>query len=143
MPHVKLCPSCERRNLAYNTVCEFCGTSLDQTAPFDAPELVAPKLTLNQYTLTVPLQVELVIGRSDPQNDWKPDIDLAPFGGTSGAGVSRRHARLVWYGHWQIEDLGSANGTWLNRHRLQSGEPLDLTAGSIIQIGKLYLVYHG
>jgi len=116
---------------------------LEHANAFDAPDLVAPKIIVNQRTLNLPLQVELIIGRTDTHGDWKPDIDLTPFGGTAAAGVSRRHARLIWHGHWQIEDLGSANGTWLNRQRLQSGESLDLTAGSIIQIGKLYLIYHG
>jgi pSer/pThr/pTyr-binding forkhead associated (FHA) protein len=115
-----------------------------ETAPsFDAPELEPPRITINDRTLTLPLQVELVIGRADPQSGWTPEIDLLPFGGTSAAGVSRRHARLVWYGHWQIEDLNSANGTQLDRRRLEPGKPQDLKPGSIIQIGKLYLVYHG
>lgn len=143
MPQVKLCPNCEHRNLAFRTECEVCGTLLEHTNAFDAPDLVPPKITINHQTLSLPLKVELIIGRADSRSDWQPDIDLAPFGGTAAAGVSRRHARLIWYGHWQIEDLGSANGTWLNRQRLKSGEPLDLTAGSIIQIGKLYLVFHG
>ncbi len=143
MAFIKLCPNCERRNDAVNAVCEFCGTVLENTQAFDAPDLVMPKLTFNGIPLAVPLQVELVIGRSDPNEDWQPDIDLLPYGGTSGAGVSRRHARLVWYGDWKIEDLNSANGTYLDQQRIVWGKPQMLKPGAVIQIGRLYLVFHG
>lgn len=143
MAQFKQCPGCERRNRAANTACEFCGTALDHAPAFDAPDLAPPKITINERTLTLPLQVELTIGRADPGSEWTPEIDLLPFGGTHSAGVSRRHARLVWFGHWQIEDLNSANGTFLDRSMLEPGKPRDLKPGSIIQIGKLYLVFHG
>ena len=49
--------------------------------------------------------------------------------------VSRRHAeiRLVAPGRYRLTDLGSANGTWINRRRLTS--PCDLQNGDLIQIG--------
>jgi len=143
MAQVKMCPTCERRNLASNLNCQYCGTVLENTPAMDAPDLTAPKITLNDHLLAVPLRVELTIGRSALDGEWKPDIDLAPYGGTASAGVSRRHARLVWYGDWQIEDLNSANGTFLDRHRLEPGKRQVLKPGSVIQIGKLYLVFHG
>ena len=143
MALVKLCPNCERRNDAVNAVCTFCGVDLEHAATVTASDLVAPKITLNDRVLSIPLQVEVVIGRSDRNSEWKPDIDLVPYGGTANAGVSRKHARLIWFGHWQIEDLNSANGTYLNRTRVEAGKPLDLAPGSVIQIGRLYLVFHG
>ncbi len=143
MAQVKACPDCERRNAADNTVCQFCGMTLEQAPIFDAPDLALPKITINDRVLKLPLQVELVIGRADAPSGWMPDVDLLPLGGTAGAGVSRRHARLVWYGHWQIQDLGSANGTFVDRHRLAPDMPQDLKPGAVIQIGRLYLVYHG
>ncbi len=143
MAQIKFCPNCERRNLAANPVCAFCGLALESVDAQEAPDLAPPKLAVNDRILQLPLQVELVIGRADAAREWIPDIDLLPFGGTSAAGVSRRHARLVWYGHWQIEDLDSANGTLLDRRRLEPNTPHDLKPGAIIQIGKLYLIYHG
>lgn len=143
MPQIRLCPTCERRNLAAQAECEFCGTQLSNAASFDVPDLTPPKISVKDTAFKLPLQVEFVIGRADEKSDWLPDIDLLPFGGTSAAGVSRRHARLVWYGHWQIEDLNSANGTLLDRRRVEPGKPQDLIPGAIIQIGKLYLVFHG
>lgn len=143
MALVKMCPNCNQRNEANHGECERCGTSLTMTEVIEAPALSPPRLSLNHHPLYVPMQIELIIGRSDRETGWAPDIDLTPYGGNSNTGISRRHVRLIWNGEWQIEDLNSINGTHLNHHRLKPGEVLPLMPGSIIQVGKLYLVYHG
>ena len=53
--------------------------------------------------------------------------------------VSRRHA-LVTRGDavFTIEDLGSLNGTFLNRSRIERG---DLDNGDEVQIGKYRLIF--
>ncbi len=66
-----------------------------------------------------------------------PNIDLTPEGGLEG-GVSRRHARI----HKQktqyfIEDLGSANGTFLNGQRLTPYLPHPLHDGDELQLGRV------
>ena len=39
--------------------------------------------------------------------------------------VSRHHARLTWQGStYSVEDLGSANGTWVNNRRISQATPL-------------------
>src|SRR5690348_12626818 len=49
--------------------------------------------------------------------------------------VSTRHARLVQQeGAWLIEDLGSTNGTYLDRQRVTTATPV--TVGQPIRIGK-------
>jgi hypothetical protein len=53
--------------------------------------------------------------------------------------VSRRHAVLeLREGSFFIEDLGSLNGTFLNRRRIESGELAD---GDELQIGKYRLTF--
>jgi len=49
--------------------------------------------------------------------------------------VSTRHARLVpAEGKWLLEDLGSTNGTYLDRRRVTSPTPVPL--GVPIRVGK-------
>ena len=53
--------------------------------------------------------------------------------------VSRRHAVVTHKdGELTIEDLGSLNGTFLNRHRIESGA---LTDGDELQVGKYRLTF--
>jgi ribosomal protein S27E len=53
--------------------------------------------------------------------------------------VSRKHAVLTQRdGKFVIEDLGSLNGTFLNRHRIESAE---LSDGDELQIGKYRLMF--
>jgi len=54
--------------------------------------------------------------------------------------VSRRHAVASRKGdHLEIEDLGSLNGTFLNRKRIESSAPL--ADGDELQIGKYRLTF--
>jgi hypothetical protein len=49
--------------------------------------------------------------------------------------VSRQHVRLVWQEHtFLLEDLGSANGTWVNEVRVTA--PVELRPGDIIRLGQ-------
>jgi hypothetical protein len=74
---------------------------------------------------------EYVIGRSDPRQGWQPEIDLF-----SESFVSRRHARVFHDGSgWQIEDLGSANGTMVNGRVLARASRLRLDRGASIELG--------
>ncbi len=51
--------------------------------------------------------------------------------------VSAQHAVLRWLGdHWELKDLGSRNGTYLDGTRINSGEETLLRAGSRIAFGK-------
>ena len=54
--------------------------------------------------------------------------------------VSRDHALLIHRGdQWFLDDLGSLNGTYVNRTRIESQK---LEEGDEVQIGKYKLTFH-
>ena len=82
---------------------------------------------------------ESQIGRWDADNGIFPDVDLDAF--DADAKVSRRHARVISRnGSFMVEDLGSTNGTFVNRgRRLLPGAPQVLSDGDEIIVGKTFL----
>jgi pSer/pThr/pTyr-binding forkhead associated (FHA) protein len=82
------------------------------------------------------------IGRWDADNGIFPDVDLDAF--DSDAKVSRRHARILRKeGKYFIEDLGSTNGTYVNRgRRLLPGNSQPLNNGDEVIVGKTFLRFH-
>lgn len=82
---------------------------------------------------------ESTVGRWDADNGIFPDVDLDAH--DSDAKVSRRHARIVRNkGAYYIEDLGSTNGTYVNRgRRLLPGNPQILNDGDEVIVGKTFL----
>jgi pSer/pThr/pTyr-binding forkhead associated (FHA) protein len=90
-------------------------------------------------TLSVPNLPELIVGRSDPQSNSFPDVDLGPYGGLD-LGVSRRHFRLSRQGdQFYVEDLNSVNGTVVNGQRVPSHNLHPLRNGDVIALGKMEL----
>jgi serine/threonine-protein kinase len=79
------------------------------------------------------------IGRWDADNGIFPDIDLDAYDPDSK--VSRKHARIIRRDDaYFIEDLGSTNGTFVNRgRRLLPGTPQVLNEGDEIIVGKTFL----
>ncbi|HEX3832393.1 MAG TPA: FHA domain-containing serine/threonine-protein kinase [Solirubrobacteraceae bacterium] len=76
------------------------------------------------------VDTDLLIGRLAPEQDGRLGDDPV---------ISRRHAR-VWRGadgQLTIEDLGSANGTFVNDERLDARRTLNL--GDVIRVGKTVL----
>ncbi len=50
--------------------------------------------------------------------------------------VSGEHAVISWTGsHWELRDLGSRNGTWLDDRKLDSGERATLQPGGRLAFG--------
>jgi len=114
-------------------------TRLGTLSPAAGPRLVVMG---TGATLRLPQQGEALIGRGGPHAQPQPDVDLGPHGGGQ-AGVSRRHARLLYCPEgWLLEDLHSTNGTYLNSVRLQSGQPSRVRNGDIIRYGQLTLVFY-
>jgi pSer/pThr/pTyr-binding forkhead associated (FHA) protein len=85
---------------------------------------------------------ESQIGRWDADGGVFPDVDLDPD--DPEAKVSRRHARIkLQNGQYSVEDLGSTNGTFVNRgRRLLPGQPHPLREGDEIIVGKTFLRFH-
>jgi pSer/pThr/pTyr-binding forkhead associated (FHA) protein len=81
---------------------------------------------------------EFVLGRAI-EGSIDEIVDLTPYGAFSN-GVSRRHAmirrRKTGY---EIIDLDSTNGTWLNEKRLTPTKAYALPNGSTIRLGQLRL----
>jgi hypothetical protein len=80
-----------------------------------------------------------LVGRADKSRGISPDIDLGPDGGFD-AGVSRKHAQVLFRnGSYLLEDLESANGTFLNERPMVAGRPLPLAHGDVVRFGTLTL----
>src|SRR4051795_5249014 len=82
---------------------------------------------------SIPLEQELVIGRSTP--------GLGSLGGDSE--ISRVHARVFHdpSGRLMVEDLGSTNGTFVNGNRI-SGQ-VALNAGDQVRVGQSTMTVEG
>jgi hypothetical protein len=113
--------------------------TLEETAPesgpladvaIDGPALVVRSGGGRAGEHFVPAGPRTLIGRS-------PDCDVFLDDVT----VSRRHAVLVDEGgRFSIEDMGSLNGTFVNRRRI---DRVDLEDGDEVQIGKYRLTFMG
>jgi len=162
MEALKTCPSCQTENPPTATTCVNCGTPFVALLPApitvsvpDAPlrqvptEHVATMSTLGSNVLALfvvgydrPILVKkdekLTLGRYSP-GEMSPTIDLMPFNGDI-MGVSRQHAIISASDQgYQIEDLGSTNGTWLNENRLTAHTPYPLHNGALLRLGQLGL----
>lgn len=85
---------------------------------------------------------ECLIGRWDADNGIFPDVDLDRH--DPEAKISRRHARILYSkGQYSLEDLGSTNGTYVNRgRRLIPGSGQILKDGDEIIVGKTFLRFY-
>src|SRR5215813_4531078 len=80
-----------------------------------------------------------LVGRWDPETGAFPEVDLDAD--DPEAKISRKHALIrIAEGKITVEDIGSLNGTYVNRgSRLQPGTPVELKTGDEIIIGKTFL----
>ncbi|MGH9307319.1 MAG: FHA domain-containing protein [Acidimicrobiales bacterium] len=149
------CHNCGHRNPPESNFCSSCGATLlsstsDTTVTF-SPVESAGELGDEEVSVTLPdlphgtgilvvkrgpnagskftLDSEVTQAGRHPESDIFLD-DIT---------VSRRHAELVRAPMgYLVRDVGSLNGTYLNRERIEEAE---LSSGDEIQIGKFKLVY--
>nr|MDQ3746287.1 protein kinase [Acidobacteriota bacterium] len=96
--------------------------------------------TTEMDTATFLLNREMnLVGRTDPQSNIFPDIDLSRFDPETK--ISRRHARIWREGDtFLVEDLGSVNGTVVNEAvRLGPRQPRPLANGDRLRLGETTL----
>ncbi len=161
------CLSCGKKHRLGTLFCTECGVYLPtmkalRTEPFPTDELSAPRAAAWETEvpgnegekalpvirvrivdtgreIVLPALPELLLGRLDPAHGIFPQLDLGAERGLE-MGVSRRHAKIIRReGRTYIEDVGSANGTFLNGHRLTPYLPYPLPQESEVQLGRLRL----
>jgi pSer/pThr/pTyr-binding forkhead associated (FHA) protein len=157
------CTSCGSENAATNRFCANCGAAIDADAYAMTPESTGligdvtassepePVFSADPHQGAVealdPGSALLVVKRgpnagsrflldSDVTSAGRhPDSDIFLDDVT----VSRRHAEFRRVaGGFTVHDVGSLNGTYVNRQRI---EVLALSSGDEVQIGKFRLVY--
>ena len=164
-----LCPVCKTKNELEALVCGHCGAALED--PFIDPgaktkttdmQAVDPerirdwsidKAAVPDSGIAVyreggfnPVYIdskgEFVIGRKVGTTS-EGLLDLSPLGGYH-LGVSRRHAVIRRTEHgYEVLDLGSANGTWLNDERLLPHKAYPLASDSHLRLSnmRLFVLY--
>jgi pSer/pThr/pTyr-binding forkhead associated (FHA) protein len=138
------CKECQMDNIEGALFCEECGTKMDEQAGLletlqetNGAQLVFA--TQDGSRLEIPTKDDVVIGREDPISDVFPDVDLTSLGGMD-KGVSRRHAVIHRSGsNYTVEDMGSTNGTYINKKKIQPNAPQAIKAGDELRLGKLSL----
>lgn len=80
---------------------------------------------------------EFLVGRIDPVTGITPEINLGPL--DSARSLSRRHAKLLRQGALLLlrEEVGTANGTFLNGQRLATGTPVAVKPGDSLRFGTI------
>jgi hypothetical protein len=149
------CPSCGHRNPAGVNFCSSCGTSLVTVAP-DTSVSNAPVDDPNDAVhddavvglLELPRGVGLLVVKrgSDVGVRFALDSAITQAGRHPESDifldditVSRRHAEFVTRDQvTSVRDVGSLNGTYVNRERIEEAR---LSSGDEVQIGKFKLLY--
>jgi eukaryotic-like serine/threonine-protein kinase len=139
------CGFCGKSISSDDVFCPHCGArqpiaaaSASLRAARATARLVVAGTTELDATFLLNKETNLV-GRTDPQSNIFPDIDLSRFDPETK--ISRRHARIWREGDtFLVEDLGSVNGTVVNEAvRLGPRQPRPLANGDRLRLGETTL----
>lgn len=163
----KFCPSCKFGNPADAVTCQYCGKPFEsaledylrtkqvhrqtkalrqsleereETEPGLAPSEGVAIFILGQSTpIEILLEKEFIIGRSAEAAEEKL-VDLTSYDAYA-LGVSRRHLMVRRAGNgYEVVDLDSRNGTWVNEQSLVPQSPVAVKSGAQIRLGNLRIV---
>ena len=137
------CPQCDAVNSENSKFCEECGYKLMDNN--DTKQNMKARLTLirggntgREYILETDVTN---IGRWDPDGGAFPEIDLTNE--DAEAKISRKHARIIRDDNrFLLEDLGSLNGSYINRGpRIVPGEPQEIKDSDELILGKTFFKF--
>ena len=166
----KYCPVCKNKNASTASVCSNCGALLEE----DLTNIVATTSNTGRQSnvpaehvesfidvALIPeggvgiyiagsfkpyymvVDKELIIGRKAEATS-ESILDLSDLDAFN-MGLSRRHAIIRrTESSYEVVDLSSTNGTWLNAERLIPNKPYLFASGSELRIGRmrLFIMYH-
>jgi pSer/pThr/pTyr-binding forkhead associated (FHA) protein len=153
------CPNCGHVNADDARFCSNCGTPLgDPDTTSVAPESSTATYRIDETGELVPVELEDVVrqgggaalvvragggrvGESFPLEGDRMTIGRRPDSDVflDDVTVSRDHALIVRRGdEYHLDDLGSLNGTYVNRRRIESHHLAD---GDELQVGKYKLTF--
>jgi len=153
------CTECGFLNSEGANYCQRCGALLDSGSE-GAPAGAEPNTATYRIDDTgelVPVEIGEVtahgpalviragggrVGESFPVDGERLSIGRRPDSAVflDDVTVSRDHALLIRRGEdWYLDDMGSLNGTYVNRSRIESQR---LEEGDELQIGKYKLTFH-
>ena len=143
---MNICPGCESELKEGAQLCDKClGEGLAEALDVAADEKADVPFACLELEDGQRFELdrdEVLLGRSDPLDQIEPDVDLSFHGGFE-QGVSRRHAVIMSDENgYVLEDLGSTNGTVVNREKVVPGTPVNLVEGDVIHLGKMKAIFH-
>lgn len=78
---------------------------------------------------------EFIVGKSQERADGVIQGNSA---------ISRTHCKFICQtDKWYVEDMGSANGTYVNNRRIRQGEIVEINIGSSIRLADMYMEIKG
>lgn len=163
------CPNCHHTNTESAIYCEGCGlwlADLDSTSEHylgSVTEALGAVRTIRagdrdidvrpdefvllfphtDNSLILPKSESLILGRSAQPFAAPPNfVDLSPFEAME-RGVSRQHANIDYRNdQYVLVDHESANGTYLNKQRLEPGQDYPLKNGDLILLARFACVFY-
>jgi len=148
------CPECGHHNQASAHFCSSCGTELavgeiTSSHPVLDPDDAGPLADIDRSNFRVDQGLLVVLQGAKAGARIALDADLIKIGRHPESDifldditVSRRHAEILRdSARYRVRDVGSLNGTYVNRDLVDEAE---LTDGDELRIGKYKLVFaHG